>query len=493
MTYLGKRKDSDKRESVKAENNAVNLLKKDDILKQSIKAAEFEDTSVFFVHSDSGRVDFIVGGIIHTVLLKSLYATLPASRIGKLLRSTTLEEVLSYCDKYETEGRQHPTIMFDRNGASFNTILDIYRTGMFHLCDSTCATIRKDDLDFWSINELLLEPCCALKYFPDIEVCEQEAEGERMRQEKEQERAIEEDFGNSKLGRLRSFCWNMTEYPETGRAAQVSALFSLAVVIISTITFIMSTMEEFQIDEETGTSEYPEMTYAIDFVDNSCAVYFAMEYFMRLLCSPKKIKFFLNGMNFIDFLALIPLFLTILLESIKDLAIMGKAGKIIRLVRVMRIMRIFKLVRHFAGLQSLIYTLNQAYKELGLLLLLIAVSLLTIASMTYFVEKEASQWTFIDSFWYSLMTLTTVGYELHPKSTSGKMVGGMCALLGVFILTLPLPIVVNSFSTIYKNRLWRNEVAQKKAEKLKVLGNNRSNSEYEEHIRRKLSTIQPLK
>ena len=47
-------------------------------------------------------------------------------------------------------------------------------------------------------------------------------------------------------------------------------------------------------------------------------------------------------------------------------------------VRVMRIMRIFKLVRHFAGLQSLIYTLNQAYKELGLLLLLIAVSLLTV-------------------------------------------------------------------------------------------------------------------
>ena len=71
------------------------------------------------------------------------------------------------------------------------------------------------------------------------------------------------------------------------------------------------------------------------------------------------------------------------------------------------------------------------------------VTLTQIASMTYFVEKEASQWTFLDSFWYSLMTLTTVGYELQPQSTSGKLVGGLCALLGIFILTLPLPIVVN--------------------------------------------------
>ena len=54
MTYLGKRKDSDKRESAKVENNAVNavnLIKKDDILKQSIKTAGFEDTSLFFVQS----------------------------------------------------------------------------------------------------------------------------------------------------------------------------------------------------------------------------------------------------------------------------------------------------------------------------------------------------------------------------------------------------------------------------------------------------------
>ena len=71
----------------------------------------------------------------------------------------------------------------------------------------------------------------------------------------------------------------------------------------------------------------------------------------------------------------------------------------------MRVMRIFKLVRHFAGLQSLIYTLNQAtimrigrwwwwntnqaYKELGLLMLLVGVAVLTFASLVYFAEKVA--------------------------------------------------------------------------------------------------------
>ena len=47
------------------------------------------------------------------------------------------------------------------------------------------------------------------------------------------------------------------------------------------------------------------------------------------------------------------------------------------------------------------------------------------------------------------------------------MVGGLCALVGVFILTLPIPIVVNSFAAYYKNRLWRNEVAHKRAERMK--------------------------
>ena len=49
-------------------------------------------------------------------------------------------------------------------------------------------------------------------------------------------------------------------------------------------------------------------------------------------------------------------------------------------------------------------------------------------------------------------------FHLEHLVLLGKLIGGFCALSGVFILTLPIPIVVNSFAQFYKNRLWRNEV-----------------------------------
>ena len=82
-------------------------------------------------------------------------------------------------------------------------------------------------------------------------------------------------------------------------------------------------------------------------------------------------------------------FLTIFIWSpcSKDIQIIGKAGKIVRLIRVMRILRIFKLVRHFAGLQSLLFTLRQAYRELGLLMLLVFVAILTFSRHVAYVKQ----------------------------------------------------------------------------------------------------------
>ena len=79
--------------------------------------------------------------------------------------------------------------------------------------------------------------------------------------------------------------------------------------------------------------------YLIDIIEYIVVIFFFFEYIIRFIICPIKFKFFFNPMNLIDFFALIPFFLSILLEGLEDFEIVGKTGKIIRLIRVMRILR----------------------------------------------------------------------------------------------------------------------------------------------------------
>ena len=78
----------------------------------------------------------------------------------------------------------------------------------------------------------------------------------------------------------------------------------------------------------------------------------------------------------------------------------------------------------------------------------------------------------------------------------GKLIGGCCALSGIFILTLPIPIVVNSFASFYKNRLWRNEVEHKKLEITKQLAAQKKETQKVVNIHyllhTKVSSLLPL-
>ena len=164
-----------------------------------------------------------VGGTRFHVL-KSNFSVWPSTRLSRLIRAKTEEEILNLCDGFipsvENPGGRIE-YFFNRNWTTFNSILDIYRRGKLHGMTASCAMTFHDDLDYWGIDELFLDPCCALKYYPERENCQNELEGERLSKEKEAQRKIDEDFGPSRIGRLRKWLWNLTEYPETSYGARV--------------------------------------------------------------------------------------------------------------------------------------------------------------------------------------------------------------------------------------------------------------------------------
>lgn len=116
---------------------------------------------------------------------------------------------------------------------------------------------------------------------------------------------------------------------------------------------------------------------------------------------------------------------------------------------------------------ALFCTLREANKELLLVIMLVILLMLSSSFLIYHVElveyedvhKTGGNKTFPDIMWWCLKVITTVGDNTYgPRTSIGKMIGGTCAFIGVLIFSLPIPIVINSFSTYYDNVLWNNQI-----------------------------------
>ena len=71
--------------------------------------------------------------------------------------------------------------------------------------------------------------------------------------------------------------------------------------------------------------------FIIDSIEYIVVIFFLIEYLIRFVICPMKIKFFFGLMNLIDFLALIPFFLSILLE-VRVRILKSNHGAILRML-----------------------------------------------------------------------------------------------------------------------------------------------------------------
>ena len=130
---------------------------------------------------------------------------------------------------------------------------------------------------------------------------------------------------------------------------------------------------------------------------------------------------------------------------------------ILEFFSIIRILRLFKLTRHSPGLKILIHTFKASSKELTLLVFFLILGMVIFASLVYYAERlhanpNNSFKSIPEGLWWAVVTMTTVGYgDMVPKTYAGLIVGSLCALSGVLVIALPVPVIVSNFSMFYSH------------------------------------------
>merc|ERR1719400_356630 len=82
--------------------------------------------------------------------------------------------------------------------------------------------------------------------------------------------------------------------------------------------------------------------------------------------------------------------------------------------------------------------------------------MLVFGSLEYFIENEEEGTGFTSipqGMWWAVQTLTSLGYgDFTPQTLLGKIVGSLCAVCGVLVMALPIPIVVDNFADYYSEQ-----------------------------------------
>uniref|UniRef100_A0A7N6BDH9 BTB domain-containing protein n=1 Tax=Anabas testudineus TaxID=64144 RepID=A0A7N6BDH9_ANATE len=335
---------------------------------------------------------------------------------------------------YNEETKEY---FFDRDPDAFRSILNFYRTGKLHYPRHECISAYDEELTFFGIIPEIIGDCCYEEY------------KDRKRENLERLQDDQEENKDLKMPNMnfRETMWRAFENPHTSTMALVFYYVTGFFIAISVITNVVETVP---CGSTTNQKDMPcgeRYTVAFFCMDTACVMIFTVEYLMRLFAAPSRYRFMRSVMSIIDVMAILPYYIGLVMTNNEDVS-----GAFVTL-RVFRVFRIFKFSRHSQGLRILGYTLKSCASELGFLLFSLTMAIIIFATVMFYAEKGSSSSKFTSipaSFWYTIVTMTTLGYgDMVPKTIAGKIFGSICSLSGVLVIALPVPVIVSNFSRIY--------------------------------------------
>ncbi|UMM16420.1 hypothetical protein L5515_013436 [Caenorhabditis briggsae] len=203
---------------------------------------------------------------------------------------------------------------------------------------------------------------------------------------------------------------------------------------------------------------------AFFYVELFCNIWFSAEFLVRMVFCPNLGRFLKTPVNIIDFIATVSFYI----DWALDRALSGSNRDSVEFFSIIRILRLFKLTQHSTGLKILIQTFKASAQELFLLVFFVLLGIVIFAALVYYAERvernENNQFSSIPvGLWWAVITICTIGFgDLVPQTSLGRVVGSVCALMGVLTIALPVPVIVSNFAMFYSHAQARSKLPKKR-------------------------------
>jgi voltage-gated potassium channel len=141
----------------------------------------------------------------------------------------------------------------------------------------------------------------------------------------------------------------------------------------------------------------------------------------------------------IDILSIIPFYLIIFSPNYSGFYIFS----------IFRVLRLFKAIRYVEAFKLIGKVFYIQREQLLVSFIFILFVFVFASSIIYIAEKDAQPDKFSDiptAMWYTVSTITTVGYgDVYPVTVIGKVTGGLISMVGLLLFAIPTSILTSGF------------------------------------------------
>ena len=204
-------------------------------------------------------------------------------------------------------------------------------------------------------------------------------------------------------------------------------------IFISIINFTIQTIPDLN----------PRFNQILNTVEFVSVIIFSIEYLLRFYSAVSRIRFVFSFFGLIDLLAILPFYLSI-----------GFDLRSLRAVRLFRLLRLLKFLRY----GEIMDKLGAAFKEVRNELILFSFATLLLIYFSsvgiYYFENNAQPDAFASIFsamWWSVATLTTVGYgDIYPITIGGKIFATIIVFIGLGLVAIPTGLIASTLTSALK-------------------------------------------